>query len=153
MVAVGKMRGPLLAPAEAYLKRCGFYWDTRVSEVADGAGGRTDPAGVKAAEGARILNVTSQGAWTVAMTRGGRSMGSGDFATLMDQHRTGSTREATFWIGGAFGLDPALVERADWRLSLSTMTLPHDLARVLLLEQLYRAGTILRGEPYHKGQG
>ena len=57
----------------------------------------------------------------------------------------------TFLIGGAFGLDPELVRGADHRVSLSTLTLPHAFARLLLAEQLYRAGTILRNEPYHKG--
>src|SRR5947209_7585680 len=60
-------------------------------------------------------------------------------------------RDVAFVIGGATGLDPAVFDRCDGRLSLSTWTLPHELARLVLLEQIYRAGTILRGEPYHKG--
>lgn len=153
VVAVGKMRGPLADPAAAYLKRCGFYWDARVTEVPDGGGGAIEAAAVKEAEAVRILKLTSEGAWTLALTRGGRPLDSRAFALLLDEHRNRATRELVFWIGGAFGLDDSLLETANQHLSLSTMTLPHDLARVLLLEQVYRAGTILRGEPYHKGQG
>lgn len=153
VVAVGKIRGPLADPAHAYLKRCGFYWDVRVSEVPDGSGGAVDAATVKATEAARIRKLTSADAWTLALTRNGPLMDSRAFALLLNEHRNRATREVEFWIGGAFGLDDPLLQNANQHLSLSTMTLPHDLARVLLLEQVYRAGTILRGEPYHKGQG
>jgi 23S rRNA (pseudouridine1915-N3)-methyltransferase len=64
-----------------------------------------------------------------------------------------SVREVAFLIGGAFGLSPDLIAEADRRLSLSGLTLPHEMARLVLAEQLYRAGTISRGEPYHKGGG
>jgi len=60
-------------------------------------------------------------------------------------------RDPVFVVGGAHGLDQSVLDRADYTLSLSTFTLPHDLARIVLLEQLYRACSILRGEPYHKG--
>jgi 23S rRNA (pseudouridine1915-N3)-methyltransferase len=64
--------------------------------------------------------------------------------------RQEAARDVSFLIGGAFGLDPALRDAADERLAVAPWTLPHDLARLVLLEQLYRAGTIVRGEPYHK---
>lgn len=152
VLAVGKIRGPLAEQAADYARRAGFYWNLHVSDVSDGGSRAGDAESVRAAEGARLLKATPEHAWTVALTREGAGQGSRALASWMEGHLT-ATRELVFWIGGAFGLDATVVAQARTRLSLSSMTLPHDLARVLLLEQIYRAGTILRGEPYHKGQG
>jgi 23S rRNA (pseudouridine1915-N3)-methyltransferase len=83
----------------------------------------------------------------VVLTEEGRSLDSLSFA---EQLRDSGSDRLAFVIGGAHGLDPGLKARASWRLSLSPMTFPHELARVLLLEQLYRATSILQGGPYHK---
>jgi 23S rRNA (pseudouridine1915-N3)-methyltransferase len=72
-------------------------------------------------------------------------------AGLLEKEALASTRNLTFVIGGAYGLSPEVFGRADRLISLSGLTLPHEVARLLLAEQLYRAGTILRNEPYHKG--
>ena len=152
-MAVGKIKSPLKTVASAYERRAGFYWSIRVAEVADGGSGDPDPNAVREAEASRLRRACSDGSVQVALTRSGSVMGSRELATWMDRRRTGATQEVAFLIGGAWGLAPDLVAEADATLSLSRMTLPHDLARVVLLEQVYRAGTILRGEPYHKGQG
>jgi 23S rRNA (pseudouridine1915-N3)-methyltransferase len=81
----------------------------------------------------------------------GRAHTSDQFARLVGRWRDGA-RDVAFLLGGAHGLPDDLVQDVDAALSLSPMTLPHELARLVLLEQLYRAGTILRGEPYHKGR-
>lgn len=78
-------------------------------------------------------------------------MTSRELAVALGDMATYGHAGAVFVVGGAFGLDEAFVGRRKRAVSLSSMTLPHDLARLLLAEQLYRAGTILRGEPYHKG--
>jgi 23S rRNA (pseudouridine1915-N3)-methyltransferase len=83
----------------------------------------------------------------VLLTEEGTTYTSVAFA---QQLRDSGSQRLAFVIGGAEGLDPALKARANWRLSLSPMTFPHELARLLLLEQLYRASSILQGGPYHK---
>ena len=86
----------------------------------------------------------------VALDVGGRSMTSEAFARWLASRTTQGKGKVVFVIGGADGLPPQLIARADERLSLSAMTLPHRLARLVLVEQLYRAVTILRGEPYSR---
>jgi 23S rRNA (pseudouridine1915-N3)-methyltransferase len=84
----------------------------------------------------------------VALSEEGASLGSVQLAAHLSQ---AASERLAFVIGGADGLAPSLRQRAAWRLSLSPLTFPHDLARLLLLEQLYRAQTILQGAPYHRG--
>ena len=87
----------------------------------------------------------------MALTREGKALGSRDLARYLEERALHSVDAVTFVIGGAFGLGGGVLKRSDLLLSLSAMTLPHDMARLLLVEQLYRAGTISRNEPYHKG--
>ncbi|WP_420634703.1 23S rRNA (pseudouridine(1915)-N(3))-methyltransferase RlmH [Candidatus Palauibacter sp.] len=87
----------------------------------------------------------------VALTRGREPWSTRKLADYLDGMRIYGRPGAAFAIGGAHGLAPRLLARARARLALSTMTLPHEVARLVLTEQLYRAATILRGEPYHKG--
>ncbi len=86
-----------------------------------------------------------------ALTRRGKLLSTRELAARLEEMATYGRPGAAFVIGGAHGLDPSVLARAEVELSLSKMTLPHELARLVLVEQLYRAGTILRGEPYHKG--
>jgi 23S rRNA (pseudouridine1915-N3)-methyltransferase len=86
---------------------------------------------------------------TIALEPGGESWSTARFAQQLEERMTRGTRSLTFAIGGADGLPPALVARAGLRLSLSPLTLPHRLARLILSEQIYRALTIIRHEPYH----
>ena len=92
---------------------------------------------------------THNSAVRVACDVGGTARDSEGFARWLQGEREGA-RDVAFVIGGAYGLAPAVRERARGRLSLAPWTLPHELARLVLAEQLYRAGTIVRGEPYHK---
>ena len=150
VLAVGKLRdGNIRAACEDYLARARRYFRVEVREVVSRRGGKT-PRERQRAEGTALLAALPQDGTLVAVTRGGRAESSDRFARRLSAWQT-SGRDLSFLIGGAFGLDAALLERCDARLSLSPFTLPHELARLVLLEQLYRAGTILQGEPYHKG--
>lgn len=152
LVVVGRVRGPLSSAVEEYERRASRYWKLAVTEVSAGAGrGKAAPERVMAAEEERILARIPEGSELVALTREGRPMDSPGLASYLGELGLRGAPGVTFVIGGAFGLGPTVLERARHRLSLSSFTLPHELARLLLAEQLYRAGTILRGEPYHKG--
>ena len=152
VVAVGRP-GALLAEAIAeYEARAGRYWSLEVVEVrAERGGAARPPADVMAREAERLRAALVPGLETIALTREGRAWGSARLARHLDELRVRAHPGASFLIGGALGLEGALVRGATRRLSLSGMTLPHDMARLVLAEQLYRAGTILRGEPYPTG--
>lgn len=151
VVAVGRVRHAALREAcEDYLRRAGRYFKLQVIEIADATrGGRPLPDAIRV-EGDALLGKIPKASVVVALSREGESEDSRGFADRMARWQR-DARDVSFVIGGAGGLSPAVFERADGRLSLSTWTLPHELARLVLLEQVYRAGTILKGEPYHKG--
>ncbi len=152
VIAVGRSRGALTGAIVDYEERAARYWKLEVAEVAEGVkGGDPDPERVKEAEGERILARVPDGLDLVALTREGKGMRSATLSRYLQQRAVSAHPGVAFVIGGAFGLAPAVLDRADRRLSLSPMTFPHDMARLFLAEQLYRAGTIARGEPYHKG--
>jgi 23S rRNA (pseudouridine1915-N3)-methyltransferase len=132
-----------------YEERAARYWKLSAVEVEAGAGGRDEPEAVRKAEEERILARLPRSAELVALTRTGQPVGSRAFASYLEDHALHG-KDVAFLIGGAYGLGPTLLARAR-QMTLSAMTFPHELARLLLAEQLYRAGTILRGEPYHKG--
>ncbi|MBN1155039.1 23S rRNA (pseudouridine(1915)-N(3))-methyltransferase RlmH [candidate division KSB1 bacterium] len=102
------------------------------------------------AESDRIGEHIGSGDWTVAMASGGRQLSSEELAVYIQAKLNMSLRSMTFVIGGPLGLSERFLERVSDRLSLSRMTLTHELARLVLLEQIYRAFTILGGEKYHK---
>jgi 23S rRNA (pseudouridine1915-N3)-methyltransferase len=152
VVAVGRVRGALEAAVAEYEERAARYWKFEVAEVEAGAPGRNPPAArVMEAEGARILPRIPEGFVVFALTRSGKGIGSRALASALEEAGVRSRPGVAFVLGGAFGLDASVLGRADRRISLSAMTLPHEMARLVLAEQLYRAGTLLRGEPYHKG--
>lgn len=151
VVVVGRARSDLAAAIDEYERRAARYWKLEVVEVAHGGAGRkASPEAVKAAEEERILDVITDGLEVVALTRKGGPMSSRDLARLLHDHAVVSSPGLSFVIGGAFGLGAGVVARARRRVSLSSMTLTHEMARLVMTEQLYRAGTIIRGEPYHK---
>lgn len=151
VLVVGRARSELAPAVAAYEERAGRYWKLEVVEVDGGtAGGASDPDRVREAEGERILARLPQGQPLVAMTRQGKAMTSRMLARYLEKLQIRSAAGVTFVVGGAFGLADEVLEKASLKLTLSPMTFPHELARLVLAEQLYRAGTILRGEPYHK---
>jgi 23S rRNA (pseudouridine1915-N3)-methyltransferase len=136
ILAVGKVRkGWVLEGIATYLKRLPGL---QVMELRDAG---------KAKEAEAVLAALQPGEQLVVMAEEGQTFDSQAFAERLEG--SGSER-LVFVIGGAEGIDPALKARASWKLSLSPMTFPHELARLLLLEQLYRALTIQQGGPYHK---
>lgn len=107
------------------------------------------PAQAIAKEGEKMLAAIPQGAYVVAMQVGGRSLSSEQLAQFL-QTRARDGRDVVFCIGGPEGLAPEVDARADFKWSLSALTLPHALARVVLAEALYRAVMIIKGHPYHR---
>lgn len=101
------------------------------------------------AEGAAILRQTAEGDCVVLLDERGAEMRSVEFAAWLQKRMNGGTKRLVFVIGGPYGFSDAVYERADGKLSLSRMTFSHQIVRVLFAEQLYRACTILRNEPYH----
>jgi len=152
VLVVGRARGALADAVAEYERRAARYWKLEVVEVDDGVkGGRADPERVMQAEGDRLLARLPDGLEVVALTPDGRTVTSAALSQELQQAAVSAAPGTVFVIGGAHGLDPRVLARARRRLSLSPMTFPHDMARLVLAEQLYRAGTIARGEPYHKG--
>lgn len=154
ILCVGGVRGSLRGAVSEYEERAHHYWRLDVTELPAGLGrGRKAQEGeVVAAEAERLLaHLSRLEGEIVALTREGREMGSRELARFLSERAVRSTPGVTFVIGGAFGLGEEVLQRCHRKLALSSMTLPHEVARLLLAEQLYRAGTILRNEPYHKG--
>jgi 23S rRNA (pseudouridine1915-N3)-methyltransferase len=152
VVAVGRVKGALAEGVREYEERARRYWRLEVVEVEAGAQGR-GAAGerVRDREGERILARIPPDLEVVALTRAGEALGSRNLAAYLEQKGTRSAPGVAFVIGGAFGLSDSVLAKATKRVSLSALTLPHEMARLVLAEQLYRAGTLVRGEPYHKG--
>lgn len=153
VLAVGTPGGPGLAGAvRAYEERAGRYFDLEVIEVRPAPGGLGDAEG-RRREGEALRERLPGELESFALTRDGKGLTSGGLARHLERTATYGRAGVAFLVGGARGLDEATRAAADHRLSLSPMTLPHGLARLVLAEQLYRAGTIARGEPYHRGDG
>lgn len=150
VAVVGKPRDANLAGAIAnYEARAARYWPLRVQEVREEPGRSGSPDVVRQREGQRLLELVPAGAQVVACDVSGRSMTSEEFARWLQDRRERAV-DVAFLIGGAYGLDVTVKARASSLLSFAGWTLPHELARLVLAEQLYRAGTINRREPYHK---
>ncbi len=151
IAAVGRPKeGPLAAAIRDYESRAARYWPLQIVEVkGERADGGVSEDGVKAREGERLRRGIGSVSAVVACDLGGRSMNSQTFADWLRAQRE-EARDVAFVIGGAFGLHQSLRDEAGMRLALAPWTLTHELARLVLAEQLYRAGTITKGEPYHK---
>lgn len=151
LVAVGALRPAFRELCDEYLRRLGRYAEVVEHEVKE-AGRLPEGPSRRAEEGKRLGAALPRGALVIACAREGDSWTSRDLATRLERWQV-AARPLAVLIGGSTGLDPALIQRVDHRWSLGPLTLPHELARVVVAEQLYRACTILKGEPYHKGAG
>ena len=152
IVAVGKLKERFWTDACAeYLKRLGAYARVTVREVADvdprKAGGTQ---GALEREGAGVLTAIPDRSHVILLDIKGKERSSVGFSQHLDDLALAGTSDIAFVIGGSDGVSAAVRARADETLSFGPITLPHNLARVVLLEQIYRAFKISRGEPYHK---
>ena len=155
IVAVGKLKEKYLKQGiEEYLKRLHTYARVEIVEVADEKApeelSEAEETQVKQAEGQRLLSKISADAYVVALAIEGKPFTSESFARTLDDLATYGKSKVAFVIGGSLGLSDEVLERAGVKLSFSKMTFPHQLMRLILVEQIYRAFRINRGEPYHK---
>jgi 23S rRNA (pseudouridine1915-N3)-methyltransferase len=148
LCVVGRPRDAALAAAIAdYEKRAARYWPLEVREVKAASGGR-DAAAARTLEAERLLKAAGD-ASRVVCDESGTALTSRAFADWVQSLRV-QARDVAFVIGGPYGVAESVRRGADRLLALAPWTLPHEVARLVLAEQLYRAGTILKGEPYHK---
>jgi 23S rRNA (pseudouridine1915-N3)-methyltransferase len=148
VLGIGKVREPYYRGAiEEYRQRISKHLDIRVLESAKE---RTGQAGDLEAAYLKIRREHMKADMPVALDRNGRSMSSEDFAAWLERAMIDGTTLVSFLIGGPHGLADAALRDSRMSLSLSVMTLSHQMARILLMEQIYRALSIIRGEPYHK---
>ena len=155
IICVGKVKEQYLRDAIAeYSKRLGRYCRLSILEVADEKTPEHASEGVeqqiKAKEGERIVKHIKPGAYVIALAIDGQQVTSEGFAHKIDQLGIQGVSHIQFVIGGSIGMDDAILRKANYRLSFSKMTFPHQLMRVILLEQVYRAYKINAHEPYHK---
>lgn len=150
IIAVGRLKERhWREAADEYRKRLGPYARLEVIEIPD-RDVTADEGRALAAEADGILRATPPGAVVVALDPRGRERSSEEFASWLERLGVDGESHVAFIVGGAAGLHPDVFAHAGERLSFGPMTLPHQLARVVLLEQIYRAFRINRGEPYHR---
>lgn len=155
IVCVGKLKERFYREAvEEYVKRLSRYCKPEIIEVSDektpeGASSVMEEQ-IKAREGKRILEKLREDAFVCTLEIGGKRLSSEGLAQWLEKLAISGTSHIIFVIGGSLGLHEEVCKRADMSLSFSDMTFPHQLMRVILTEQIYRAFRIMNGEPYHK---
>ena len=152
LMLVGKTKNSLCSQGIVeYQRRLQRYFTCEIREIKEEKPGKreTSPAFCQR-QAPRLLNEFQKPAGLkLLLDERGRKMHSRDFAAFLQRLMTSSPQRLIFFCGGPFGYDPSLREAADHLISLSPMTFPHELARLLLFEQIYRAMTIIKNEPYH----
>ena len=155
IITVGKLKEKYLKDAIAeYTKRLSKSCKLEIIEVADEK--TPDQAselvenGIRQKEGERILKYVKDGAYVITLEIHGKLLSSEEFSEKIEQLGIQGKSHIIFIIGGSIGLGEAVLKRSDYALSFSKMTFPHQLMRVILLEQIYRAYRIIEGAPYHK---
>lgn len=155
VLCVGKIKERFFTDAiKEYEKRLSRYCKLSVTELADektpdGASEALEEQ-IKKKEGERILKAIPEGAYVIALAIEGKQPSSEELADYVERLGVNGTSHIVLIIGGSLGLSKEVLQKADYLLSFSKMTFPHQLMRVVLLEQLYRAYRIINGEPYHK---
>lgn len=155
LIAMGKLKEPFyLSAAAEYAKRLGGYCKFTLLELPEvRLPENPSPAEISAGlekEADLIFARIPKSAWFCVFTPEGKALSSEEFARTLKNVKTSGKSSACFLIGSSFGMAPRVKQRADFRLSMGSMTFPHHLARIMVLEQLYRAETIQAGSKYHK---
>ncbi len=155
IIGVGKIKEKYFASAiEEYVKRLSRYCKLEIIEVNDektpDQASEAEENQIKRAEGERILKYIKNGAYLIVLAIEGSMLSSTELAVRIQQLGVRSCSHIIFVIGGSLGLSNEVLSRADCKLSFSEMTFPHQMMRVILLEQIYRAYRINSNEPYHK---
>ena len=155
VIVVGKLKEKyLINGCNEYLKRLKRYAKVKIVELSDEpSSANASPAeeeGVKQKEGQKILSVIPANSYAIALDVTGESVSSPQLAKNIEKLAIQGRSSLTFIIGGSLGLHQQVLEKADWRLSFSSFTFPHQLIRLILLEQVYRSFKIIKGETYHK---
>lgn len=149
LMAVGKTSERYIAEGvDRYMRRVAHYVGSEFVCLGD-LKGNIEPERRKELEGEAILAALTDSDRIVLLDEHGKLMNSREFAGCINRTMVSGAKRLLFVIGGAYGFSDAVYARADWKLSLSPMTFPHDLVRLVFAEQLYRALTIMRGEKYH----
>lgn len=155
LITVGKIKEKFYVDAIAeYSKRLSRYCRLDIVQVADektpDSASQLQEQQIKDKEGERILAQIRDSSYVAALAIEGEMLSSEQLAEKIDRLGVGGQSHIVFVIGGSLGLSEAVLRRADYKLSFSKMTFPHQLMRVILLEQIYRSYRIIHGEPYHK---
>ncbi len=155
VIAVGKIKEKFYTDAIAeYSKRLSRYCQLEVIQVADektpDGASEAQERQIKEKEGSRILAQIKDGAYVIALAVQGTMLSSEQLASKLNKLGVDGQSQIVLIIGGSLGLSDEVLKRADYHLSFSPMTFPHQLMRVILLEQIYRSYRIISGEPYHK---
>lgn len=154
-VVVGKIKEKYFTDAiKEYSKRLSRYCKLEIVELADektpDGASEAEELAIREKEGERIRKALKDDAYVIALAIEGKMLDSLELSRKIESLGIGGTSHIAFVIGGSLGLAPAVMKRADYALSFSRMTFPHQLMRVVLLEQLYRSYRIMKNEPYHK---
>ena len=155
LITVGKIKEKYYRDAiDEYAKRLSRYCKLEIIEVADEKtpdnASETVELQIKEKEASRIMKYIKDDTYLIALAIEGKKLDSVQFAQKLEQLCVQGNSNISFVIGGSLGLHPTVMKRADYKLSFSDMTFPHQLMRVVLLEQIYRCYRIINGEPYHK---
>lgn len=155
IIAVGKIKEKYMVQAvKEYSKRLSRYCNLNIIEVEDErAPENLSPKQmemVKDKEGKRILSKIPPSGYVISLVIDGKSLSSEELSAKMEELMINGINNITFIIGGSLGLSQEVIDRSNFKLSFSKMTFPHQLMRIILLEQVYRGFKIMRGEPYHK---
>jgi len=150
-MSVGRVRQSFIREGEKeYLERLRAAFPVQLVELGLDAPESMSPEEIKEREAVETLKKVQGYEYLIVLDERGKGVTSHDFAKLLSARMTAGTRSLCFLIGGAFGLSEKIRQQADYVLSLSALTMPHQLTRLVLLEQIYRAHTIVRGIKYHK---
>ena len=154
-VTVGKVKEKFYRQAiDEFSKRLQIYCKLNIIEVADektpDKASEKQEAQIKELEGSRILKHIRENDYVIALAIEGKSLDSVELAMKLEELGVNGTSSIVFIIGGSLGLSKEVIKRSDYQLSFSKLTFPHQLMRVILLEQVYRGFRIMNGQPYHK---